>query len=125
MRGRVAWPGTVRSYNGGRPDRPGVRVNGDSMHSDDIAQARFRTTRFEPGYDQREVDTFLERVESALRAHEGGLAASTAPIDADEIVRVRFTPTRFREGYHPEDVDDILDRAIATIRGIAPHTTER
>ena len=80
------------------------------MRSDDIASVRFRTTVFEPGYEPREVDTFLERAESALRHYEGGLANAAAPLDADTVTHIRFTSTRYREGYHPQDVDGFLDR---------------
>lgn len=80
------------------------------MRSDDIATVRFRTTVFEPGYEQQEVDTFLDRAAEALRQYEGGLASADIPLDAQSIEHVRFTSTRFREGYHAHDVDGFLDR---------------
>lgn len=88
------------------------------MRSEDVVQERFRTTRFEPGYDQREVDAFLESAAHALRSFEadgGRIDGGEPPIDqtaigSDAIASVRFTPTRYREGYHPADVDAFLDR---------------
>lgn len=80
------------------------------MRSDEIANERFRTTVYTPGYELQEVDRFLDQAVAALRHHEGGLAAREAPLDARTVEEIRFTPTRYRSGYHPEDVDAFLER---------------
>lgn len=89
------------------------------MHSEDVAHERFRTTRLQPGYDQREVDTFLDSAAEALQALERrdadatGLAATNVTFGSAAVASVRFTSTRYREGYHPADVDEFLDRLAA------------
>ncbi|MGO2112551.1 MAG: DivIVA domain-containing protein [Pseudoclavibacter sp.] len=85
------------------------------MRSDDIVSQRFTTTRFEPGYDQREVDAFLERSAATLRCHEVGDRADNS-ITASEAIDVRFTPSRFRVGYDVDEVDHFLDKLAAALR---------
>lgn len=64
---------------------------------DRITNAKFHTTRLKPGYDEEEVDKFLDQVVAQLRA--GGLP---------EVRGSRFSPTRRRPGYVQQDVDDLL-----------------
>ena len=86
------------------------------MRSDDVMNERFRATKFDVGYDQAEVDTFLDRAHEALRKLEDGAAPHEAPVSAASVEEVRFTQTRFREGYDPKDVDDFLDRLQAAFQ---------
>jgi DivIVA domain-containing protein len=65
---------------------------------DRITNAKFDTTRLKPGYDEKEVDDFLDQVVAQLRG--GGLP---------EARGARFSPTRMRPGYAQQDVDDLLD----------------
>jgi DivIVA domain-containing protein len=60
-----------------------------------ISNAQFRTTRTD-GYDQREVDDFLDEVVEALRRCE---RAAPPPV---------FTTTRRRPGYNKQDVDALM-----------------
>jgi DivIVA domain-containing protein len=69
-----------------------------------IKNAQFRTTRWSPGYDEEEVDNFLDRVVATLRVSE-------LP-DQDELRNVQFATTRLRPGYVMQDVDGLL-REIA------------
>ncbi len=62
-----------------------------------IRDARFRTTRWD-GYDEREVDTFLD--EMIARLDRGEPAGPGAP--------PVFTSTRLRPGYRKADVDALL-----------------
>ena len=59
-----------------------------------IRNAQFRTTRRD-GYDEREVDDFLDNVVEALRAAGHGPPS-------------RFTTTRLRPGYNEQDVDALV-----------------
>src|SRR3954468_21150615 len=56
-----------------------------TLTPEDVANKRFSTTRFRPGYDEDEVDAFLDEVEAELTrlltesdALRGRLAAATA-----------------------------------------------
>jgi DivIVA domain-containing protein len=64
---------------------------------DRITNAKFSTTRLKPGYDEKEVDDFLDQVVAQLRA--GALP---------EVPGARFSPTRMRPGYAQQAVDDLL-----------------
>jgi DivIVA domain-containing protein len=75
----------------------------DARHVDlieRIKNAEFRTTRFSPGYDEKEVDNFLDRLVAILR--ESGLP------DPEELRTVQFATTRLRPGYATQDVDGLL-----------------
>ena len=65
-----------------------------------IQNAKFRTTRFSPGYDEEEVDNLLDRLVAILR--ESGLP------DPEELRSVQFTTRRLRPSYVMEDVDGLL-----------------
>jgi DivIVA domain-containing protein len=65
-----------------------------------IKNAKFRTTRFSPGYDDEEVDDLLDRLVAILR--ESGLP------DPEELRTVQFATTRLRPGYATQDVDGLL-----------------
>ena len=64
-----------------------------------IRNAKFRTTRLSPGYDDEEVDNLLDRVVAILR--ESGLP------DPEELRNVQFTTRRLRPGYDMKDVDGL------------------
>ncbi|MGO1542857.1 MAG: DivIVA domain-containing protein [Gulosibacter sp.] len=80
------------------------------MRSDEVLNEQFRATKYSVGYDQREVDHFLDRVVDTLRKHESGETIERQPVTAATVQSVQFAPTRFREGYDPHDVDQFLDR---------------
>lgn len=62
-----------------------------------IRDAKFRTTRWD-GYDEREVDTFLDEMIARLDRGESA-GGGMAPV---------FTSTRLRPGYRKADVDALL-----------------
>jgi len=66
-----------------------------------IRNARFRTTRLRPGYDDREVDTFLDRLVAAL--------SDPGSLDPLLVREARFPLTRWRPGYEPAEVEALLD----------------
>jgi len=96
-------------------DDPGV------LTPEDVEAVRFKATKFRDGYDQDEVDDFLDRVVAGLRARQTGEPGALTPADLDGA---RFTATKFREGYDMADVDEFLDRVRAEVGGSpAPRTT--
>jgi DivIVA domain-containing protein len=79
----LAVPGIVSRRRGGR-----------------IEKATFSTTRLSTGYDEEEVDVFLDKVIAVLS--EGGQP------DQAELRSAHFTTTRLRPGYVMQDVDSFL-----------------
>ncbi|MCU1536030.1 MAG: hypothetical protein JWP82_381, partial [Humibacillus sp.] len=77
-----------------------------------IGSSRFTSTR-SGGYDESEVDDFLDGLVAALSMEEPD-EDITAQIDA-----VTFTPTHLRSGYAPADVDALLDE-VSTALGATP-----
>jgi DivIVA domain-containing protein len=65
-----------------------------------IKKARFSTTRLSAGYDEEEVDIFLDKLIAVFS--EGGQP------DQGELRSARFTATRLRPGYVTQDVDSFL-----------------
>lgn len=86
------------------------------LTADEVLNAKFQPTKFRDGYDQDEVDDFLDRVVETLRARQDGRAGTLTSAD---VAAQRFSPTKFREGYDPEDVDRLLDQVRATLDGVA------
>ena len=74
-----------------------------------ITTRRFSVAR--GGYDQSEVDTFLDSLVAALGGGDGA-EEITAHIEV-----ATFTPTRLRAGYSVEDVDALLDEVTACLGG--------
>lgn len=66
-----------------------------------IRSARFGVTRG-PGYDEEDVDTFLERIVATL--------ARGGPLTAAEVRGAQFRITRIRPGYVQQDVDNLLEQ---------------
>jgi DivIVA domain-containing protein len=64
-----------------------------------IRSAKFGVTRLAPGYDEEDVDTFLDKVVATLGRGE--------PLTPAEV-RAQFHTTRIRPGYLQHDVDDLL-----------------
>ena len=65
-----------------------------------IKNATFGTTRFSTGYDEEEVDAFLDKVVAVL-----GQAGRP---DHRELSNAQFTTVRLRAGYARQDVDRLL-----------------
>jgi DivIVA domain-containing protein len=64
---------------------------------DRIRNAKFRTTRLNPGYDEEQVDAFLDlAIEALSNGHSPNVRGA------------RFGTTRLRPGYVREDVDSLL-----------------
>ncbi|WP_052436714.1 DivIVA domain-containing protein [Georgenia sp. SUBG003] len=90
-----------------------------SLSADGVLRAKFRPTRFREGYDQDEVDDFLDTVTAVLRSHEAGERVDA--VAAAELCRnASFRPTKFREGYDQHEVDDLiaaLEQGLLAIAG--------
>jgi DivIVA domain-containing protein len=65
----------------------------------------FPVTRLRPGYDQDQVDAFLESISDTF------LGVREPPLTASEVRDKQFTTTRLRPGYDEEEVDAFLDEA--------------
>ena len=81
--------------------------------ADELRRARFRTTHMRAGYDEGEVDYFLERVVARLCSDEPAGAVATA------VDGARFTTTSFRRGYDMVDVDDALQHVVESLGSTA------
>jgi DivIVA domain-containing protein len=72
-----------------------------------ISNARFRTTRLTPGYDEQEVDIFLDSLVAAL--------GESGELDPGLVRNTRFSTTRIGPGYAIHDVDSFLDSIARAI----------
>ncbi|MEV5751257.1 DivIVA domain-containing protein [Actinoallomurus sp. NPDC052308] len=75
-----------------------------------VRNVRFVTTRLSEGYDEREVDAFLDRLIVEVR----GRRPRSAGIRA-----ARFATTRLRPGYAQSDVDGFLEHLASEIDRLA------
>lgn len=81
----------------------------------DVREQQFATTRLTTGYNEQEVDDFLDRAEFTLAALQQG-RPNRATLSSTEVERVQFATTRARPGYDPEQVDRFLDLLAETLR---------
>jgi DivIVA domain-containing protein len=98
----------------------------------DVRNKQFSTTRLRPGYDEGEVDDFLEKIEDALEVlirDNADLQACLAQIlrgsvgpvhpypppprhlTPADVRKQQFAATRLRPGYNEQEVDVFLDEA--------------
>jgi DivIVA domain-containing protein len=81
--------------------RPVIAVNARTMDLiERIENSKFSTTRLSAGYDEEEVDTFLDQLIAVL-SHGG-------QPDQGELRNAQFATTRLRPGYVVQDVDSLL-----------------
>jgi DivIVA domain-containing protein len=66
-----------------------------------IKNIKFSTTRLAPGYDEEEVDAFLDKLVAVL--------SEDGQLDRSGLRDVQFSTTRIRPGYAMPDVDAFLD----------------
>ena len=102
------------------------------MRSDELLNQEFRATKYSYGYDQREVDTFIDRAAATLKIYESGTVQNDIhtsdaglehpPITSQLVQTVRFTPTHLTEGYDQHDVDDFLDRLASAFQNLENNT---
>jgi len=98
--------------------RPNPGALSGALTADEVLNQKFQATKFRDGYDQDEVDDFLDAVAATLRAHEHGETATAkgAPLlKARDVRAAIMKPVKYREGYDPRAVDALLDRVAATL----------
>jgi DivIVA domain-containing protein len=71
---------------------------------DRIEHARFSTTLLRPGYDEREVDQFLDKIVQELREE--------LPVNVAKLYTASFTHSRRYPGYVIPDVHALLDEIV-------------
>lgn len=71
----------------------------------DISSLRFTRTNFRTGYNQQEVDQFVDLIAANL-----ALPLAERTLHAQEVTAVCFTSTTFRAGYDVDEVDHVLDK---------------
>ena len=94
------------------------------LTSNDVDNVRFTATQFREGYEQHEVDSFLEKIARTLRVLQAGTnstgyasnIAGGKVLTADDVQSMKFQGTRFREGYEQDEVDSFLDHVVETLR---------
>ena len=99
------------------------------LTSNDVDNVRFTATQFREGYEQHEVDSFLEKIASTLRVLQAGTnstgyasnIAGVKVLTADDVQNMKFQGTRFREGYEQDEVDRFLDHVVETLRYLEAH----
>jgi DivIVA domain-containing protein len=77
-----------------------------------VRKAMFRTTRLQSGYEEEQVDNFLDEIAETL--------AGGRPLDPALVRAAVFTTTRVRPGYAQEDVDTLLDKVARYAEGAGP-----
>ncbi|HZE40680.1 MAG TPA: Hsp70 family protein [Stackebrandtia sp.] len=71
---------------------------------EEIRNVQFSTVKLREGYDEEEVDAYLDEAEARVARGE------TPAVPGQTVV---FKVTRLREGYAMNEVDDFVDRLIA------------
>ena len=95
------------------------RPSPELLTGEQVTASRFQDTKFRPGYDQDEVDDFLDGLVRALDAAHRRPGPSAPPalggLTGRSVREHRFLATKFREGYAMEQVDALLERAAAAL----------
>ncbi|MBB6173949.1 DivIVA domain-containing protein [Nocardiopsis mwathae] len=85
------------------------------MTPQDVRRKQFSTTRLTTGYNEQEVDDFLDSAEVTLEALING-RPERALLTPTQVERVKFGTTRARPGYDPAQVDAFLDLLAEELR---------
>ena len=92
------------------------------LTSEDVYSARFPATKFRDGYDQNQIDDYLDEVVRVLAYYEALNSSPESEVDLTYITvrgidarEVDFDYTRMSVGYDQDAVDDYLDQVAATL----------
>lgn len=92
------------------------------LTSEDVFTVQFPATKFRDGYDQNQIDDYLDEIVRVLSYYEALNASPEAEVDLSYITvrgvdvrEVDFDYTRMRVGYDQDAVDDYLDQVAATL----------
>ena len=96
------------------------------LTSDDVLNVKFQVSSFKEGYNQDEVDEFLDEVTTTLQGLEellgtgpgtttGSHQRTEILLTSQDVRNIRFKTSKFREGYEQPAVDAFLDAVVATL----------
>ena len=98
------------------------------LTSDDVLNVKFQVSSFKEGYNQDEVDVFLDDVTTTMREFEERLGTSresSGPshrraeilLTSGNVRSIRFATTRW-SGYHIDQVDAFLAQVLTTMEAL-------
>ena len=98
------------------------------LTADDVLNVKFEVSSFKEGYNQDEVDVFLDDVTTTMREFEerlGTSQASSGPshrkaeilLTSEGVRNIRFSTTRW-SGYHIDQVDAFLAQVVSTMEAL-------
>ena len=98
------------------------------LTADDVLNVKFQVSSFKEGYNQDEVDEFLDEVTTTMREFEerlGTSQASSGPshrkaeilLTSEGVRNIRFSTTRW-SGYHIDQVDAFLTQVVSTMEAL-------
>ena len=98
------------------------------LTADDVLTVKFDVSSFKEGYNQDEVDVFLDDVTTTMREFEERLGASqesSSPshrkaeilLTSEGVRNIRFSTTRW-SGYRIDQVDAFLVQVLATMEAL-------
>ena len=98
------------------------------LTADDVLNVKFEVSSFKEGYNQDEVDEFLDEVTTTMREFEerlGTSQASSGPshrkaeilLTSEGVRNIRFSTTRW-SGYHIDQVDAFLAQVVSTMEAL-------
>ena len=98
------------------------------LTADDVLNVKFEVSSFKEGYNQDEVDVFLDDVTTTIREFEERLGTSresSGPshrraeilLTSEGVRNIRFSTTRW-SGYHIDQVDAFLAQVLASLEAL-------
>ena len=98
------------------------------LTADDVLTVKFDVSSFKEGYNQDEVDVFLDDVTTTMREFEERLGTSresSGPshrlteilLTSEGVRNIRFSTTRW-SGYHIDQVDAFLSQVLTTMEAL-------
>ena len=102
------------------------------LTADDVLNVKFEVSSFKEGYNQDEVDEFLDEVTTTMREFEerlGTSQGSSGPshrkaeirLTSEGVRNIRFSTTRW-SGYHIDQVDAFLAQVVSTMETLETQT---